>query len=80
LAALYYDQGQVIDAANSLREVHLLSRQVGSEINEIRNICEENFSFIYKNFDFIIQSYKNRFSTNANKVGKCTDENNYGYI
>ena len=80
LAALYYDQGQVTDATKSLREVHLLSQQFGSELKEVRNICEENLSFIQKKFDFIIRSYKNRLSTNTNIAGSCMDENNYSYI
>ncbi|CAF1011684.1 unnamed protein product [Rotaria sordida] len=36
VAALYYDQGQVIDATKSLSEVHLLSQQFGSELKEVQ--------------------------------------------
>jgi tetratricopeptide (TPR) repeat protein len=77
LADLYYDQGQIIDVPISLNEAVLLSRQFGSELKEVKSICDENLSFMYKNYDFVIQSYKNRLTNNTNN---CIDEDNYCYI
>ncbi|CAF4088925.1 unnamed protein product [Rotaria sp. Silwood2] len=80
LAALFYEQKKISDAKDSLIKTILLCQQFGSEMSDVRRICDENLSFIDMNFDSIIQSYKNRLSTITNIAGDCMNENNYCYI
>lgn len=80
LAALYYDQEKIIDAENSLIEAKLLCQQYGSEMANVVRLCDENLSYIEGNFDFIIESYKNRLPPVTNIVDNCINENNYCYI
>lgn len=80
LAALYYDQKELINAQNSLLEVKALCQEYNSELLNIIKFCDENLSFIKGDFDFIIQSYTNRLSSVTNIIGNCIDEDNYCYI
>ncbi|CAF1234238.1 unnamed protein product [Rotaria sordida] len=81
LAALFYEQKKVSDAKDSLIKTNLLCQKFSSEMFDVRHICDENLSLINMNFDFTIQSYKNRLSTTiTNITGNCIDEDNYCYI